>query len=144
ALTQTVNQDQTTTALTASPNPSIIGQSVTFTATVTANAPGAGTPTGTVQFKDGAANLGAAQALNGSGVATLSTTALNVATHPITAVYSGDVSFSSSTSPVVSQIVNPGATTTALTSSINPTVFGQSTTFTATVAVVAPAAGTPT
>ena len=44
-LTQTVNQDSTTTSVVSSANPSVYGQSVTFTATVTANAPGSGTPT---------------------------------------------------------------------------------------------------
>ena len=68
---------------------------MTFTATVTG--PG-GTPTGTVQFKDGAANLGTPVTLV-AGVATLPTSALNVASHPITAVYSGDGSYSTSTSP---------------------------------------------
>ena len=45
-----------TTAVSSSVNPSDFGQSVTFTATVTS---GAGTPTGTVQFKDNGVNLGA-------------------------------------------------------------------------------------
>src|SRR5206468_12439299 len=51
-LSQTVNQDGTSTTLTSSANPSVYGQAVTFTATVSASAPGAGTATGTVQFKD--------------------------------------------------------------------------------------------
>src|SRR5207253_7996640 len=57
-LTQTVNQAGTTTAVSSSVNPSVFGQSVTFTATVSAVAPGAGTATGTVTFKDGATTLG--------------------------------------------------------------------------------------
>src|SRR5205823_13247854 len=56
------------TALLSSVNPSSFGQSVTFTATS-----GAGTPTGTAQFKDNGANLGASSALNAGGVATFST-----------------------------------------------------------------------
>ena len=145
AITQTVSPASTTTALTSSPNPSVFGQSVTFTATVTAVAPGAGTPTGTVTFKEGATTLGTGT-LNGSGVATFSTTALSVAgsPHGVTAVYATDGNFATSTSPSVSQVVNQASTTTALTSSANPSVFGQPVTFTATVAVVAPGAGTPT
>src|SRR5439155_25830543 len=71
-VTQVVNQASTSTALTSGTNPSVFGQSVTFTATVTANLPGAGTPTGNVNFKDGAASIGgcSAQALNGSAQAT--------------------------------------------------------------------------
>lgn len=120
----------TTTALGSSLNPSVSGQSVTFTATVS----GGVSPTGTVQFFDGATSLGTG-ALAG-GAATLATSALSVGTHPITAVYSGDADDAASTSPVLSQVVNaapPAATTTSLASSLNPSSFGQAVTFTATV-----------
>ncbi|HEY0320623.1 MAG TPA: Ig-like domain repeat protein, partial [Pyrinomonadaceae bacterium] len=89
-----VAQAATTTSLTSSVNPSNVGQNVTFTATVSS---GAGTPTGTVQFKDGVTNLGAPVALNASGVATFQTNTLTAGNHPITAVYSGDVNFATST-----------------------------------------------
>ncbi len=125
----------TSTALVSSINPSTVGQSVTFTATVTG-----ASPTGSVQFKDGAGNLGSPVALSG-GVAMLSTSALTQGTHSITAVYSGDAGNATSTSPVVSQVVNPaaaGATTTTLTSSQNPSTLGRSVTFTATVSGTSP------
>jgi len=80
----------TTTAVTSSVNLSEFGQSVTFTATVTS---GAGTPTGTIQFKDGAANIGSAQTLNAGGVAQLTTSVLTTGTHTITADYNGDANF---------------------------------------------------
>ncbi len=86
----TNNKAATTTALTSSVNPSDFGQSVTFTATESSSA---GTPTGTVQFKDNGTNLGSAVALNGSGVAQFSTSALTTGTHTITADYSGDANF---------------------------------------------------
>ena len=93
----------TTTALVSSLNPSLVGQSVTFTATVTG-----ASPTGTIQFKDGAGNLGGPVAMAGA-VATLTTSVLTQGTHPITAVYSGDANNLTSTSPVVQQVVNaPG------------------------------------
>ena len=108
-LGQTVNPAPTATTVTSSLNPSIYGQSVTFTATVT-NAAGAGistvTPTGSVQFMDGASLLGTSQALSGPGTATLTTSALAAGTHPITAVYTNvDGNFKGSTSSVVNQIV---------------------------------------
>ena len=84
----------TTTAVTSSVNPSSVGQSVTFTATVTSSA---GTPTGTVQFKDNGVNLGSPVTLNGSGVAQLTTATLAAGGHPITADYSGDGNFNTST-----------------------------------------------
>src|SRR5262249_55748624 len=45
-----VNPASTSTAVSGSPNPSVFGSSVTFTATVTAVAPGAGIPSGSVSF----------------------------------------------------------------------------------------------
>lgn len=87
----TVNKVTPTVALSSSVNPSDFGQSVTFTATVSS---GSGTPTGTVQFKDGGANLGSAQALT-NGTAQLTTSALASGTHVITVDYSGDAVFES-------------------------------------------------
>ena len=77
---------------TAGPN-----QSVTFTATVTGNDT-AGTPTGTVQFKDNGNDLGTAQTLNNEGKATYTTSNLEIGEHKITAVYSGDGSYTAKTS----------------------------------------------
>jgi hypothetical protein len=107
ALSQVVHKASTTTALTSSVNPSVVGQSVTFTAIVSATAPGAGTPTGTVGFFDGSTSLGSGT-LNGSGQASLSTSSLSVAgsPHSITATYAGNTSFNTSTSSVLSQVVN--------------------------------------
>ncbi len=61
---------------------------MTFTATVSANSPGSGTPTGTVTFMDGSTSLGTGT-LSG-GVATFSISTLPVGSHSITGVYSGD------------------------------------------------------
>ena len=128
-LTQTVNQTSSTTAVTSSANPSAYGAPVTFTATVSGTA---GTPTGTVTFKDGATTLGSGT-LNGSGQATFQTSALAPGSHSITANYGGDGNFSASSSPVLTQIVNLGASSTAVSSSANPSAQGASVTFTATV-----------
>lgn len=138
--TQTVNQATTTTSVVTSLTPSPFGNSVTFTATV-AVATGAGTPTGTVTFRDGSTVLGT-QALTGS-TAALSTSALAVGSHNIVATYNGDANFTLSNSTPLTQVINQGTTATALTSSINPSTYGQSTTFTATVTISA-GAGTPT
>jgi hypothetical protein len=127
----------TATALTSSLNPAPVGQAVTFTATVTAVAPGFGTPTGSVTFFDGTTSLGSATLNN--GVATLTTSALAAGMHSITASYGGVTTgvftFTGSTSTAVSQaVVQPVvATTTALASSLNPAPLAQGVTFTATV-----------
>jgi autotransporter-associated beta strand protein len=78
-----------TVVLQSSVNPAVAGQSVTLTATATST--GGGTPTGTVTFKDGVTVLGTGT-LNGSGVATFTTTTLAVGSHPLTANYNGTVS----------------------------------------------------
>ncbi len=142
-ITQTVNQDSTTSAVSSSANPSVLNQSVTFTATVTANSPGSGMPTGTVTFMDGVTSLGTST-LNGSGIATLSTSSFGLGAHSITVVYGGDAGFTGSTSSALTQTVNQDATATTLGSSMNPSSFGQSVTLTATVTVNSPGAGTPT
>jgi hypothetical protein len=138
-LKQVVNTlTATTTSLTSSLNPSFVGQSVTFVATVTPSS-GSGTPTGAVTFKNGSAIL-ATVTLSG-GTASFSTSSLTTGTHAITAVYSGDSNFSGSTSPALSQVVKaPIITKTTLTSSQNPSTVGQSVTFTATVTA---SSGTP-
>lgn len=104
ALTQTVNSDTTTTTVTSSLNPSVHNQSVTFTATVVAKAPGTATPTGTVTFKDGARTLGSGPL--SAGHASFTTSKLLKGTHQITAVYGGSSGFLTSTSPVLVQTVN--------------------------------------
>ena len=139
-MTQTVNQDSTTTAIASSANPSVYGQSVTFTATVTASAPGSGTPTGTVTFMNGTTTLGTVT-LSG-GTASYSTAKLATASHSITATYNGSTSFVTSNGSLT-QTVNQDGTTTSVSSSLNPSVFGQSVTFAATV-TPSSGSGTPT
>ena len=131
----------TTTTLASSLNPSIFGQSVTFTANV-APSSGNGTPTGTVTFYAGSTALGTST-LSGRR-ATLRTTSVPVGSQAITAVYSGDATYSSSTSAVLSQTVNQDSTTSSVRSSANPSVYGQSVTYTATVRAASPGSGTPT
>ncbi|MDX3853667.1 Ig-like domain-containing protein, partial [Streptomyces sp. AK02-01A] len=139
---QTVTAASTSTVLTSAPDPSVFGQTKILTATVAAVPPGSGTPTGTVSFFDGATLLGTSTLAG--GVATLSVSTLSIGVHSLTAVYSGDATFSGSTSPVDIQTVTGAGTTTTLTSAPDPSVFGQVKILTATVAPVPPAVGTPT
>jgi hypothetical protein len=104
----TIGKAASATALSSSLNPSNVSDNVTFTATVTGPA-GTGTPSGTVTFKDGAnaiacTNAGG-QTLNASGIATCQTAALTAGTHTITAAYSGDAVFLTSTG-TLNQTVN--------------------------------------
>ena len=105
-VTVTRSQAVSTTAVASSVNPSNFNQQVTFTATVSG---GSGTPTGTVQFKDNGTNLGSAVTLNGSGVGTTATSSLSIGTHTITAAYSGDSTYQTSTGTLSGgQVVSGG------------------------------------
>jgi hypothetical protein len=138
-LAQTVKRLPTTTNLSVDINPSAYGQTIQFTVTV-APISGNGTSTGSVTFKSGTATL-ATVALN-NGVAIYNNSNLSVGTKSITAVYNGGSTYASSTSSPLSQIINKAATSMSLTSSANPSSFGQSVTFTA--AVSPQYSGTPT
>jgi hypothetical protein len=142
SLTQTVNKAASTTALSALANPSTYGKPVTFTAKITSGV--AGTITGTVSFKNGATLL-ATVAVNSSGVATYTTTAtaLVAGAHTISATYNGDTLHLTSTHSIT-ETVNKAATTTHVTSSLNPSTFGKSVTFTAKVTSTASGAFTGT
>jgi large repetitive protein len=127
---QIVNRANSSTNLIPSLNPSVIGQSVTFTAILGGAVSGI-PQTGTVTFMDDGTPIGSS-AVSG-GTAAITRTNLSVGNHPITATYSGDDSYMTSTSSVVSQVVSKATSTTALAGDHNPSVFGQAVTFTASV-----------
>ena len=124
----------TSTVLAASPNPAIAGQSVLLTASVSP-AP-TGSPLGSVSFYDGATLLGSGN-LNSSGIATFTTSTLPVGANSLTAIYSGNASFATSSSTLYTEtITSLTSTTTALTAIPNPATVGQSVALTATVTPV--------
>jgi hypothetical protein len=126
----------TSTVVTSQENPSVVGQTVTLIATVTVT--GAFVPGGSVQFFDGATLLGSSFVGAGSAIFTVSS--LTIGAHSITAVYGGDTNGNlASTSPVLIQtVINQTATSTSITSLLNPSASGQSVTFTATVTGASP------
>jgi uncharacterized protein len=124
---------QTQTALMSSQNPSQFGQAVTFTAAVTAGANPV--TTGSVTFKDGSADLGTVN-LNAAGQAAVTTSTLTTGPHSISARYNGSGTLDVS-SASLTQTVNAAATTTAVSSSVNPSGFTQPVTITATVSSTA-------
>lgn len=123
----------TTSALVSSLDPSALGATVTFTASVT----GSAKPTGIVDFRDGATTICAGVALSltrtGTMRANCATSALTVGPHSITAAYSGDSNNAGSVSPPLTQVVAPPPPGVSLTSSLNPSTLGNSVTFTANV-----------
>jgi hypothetical protein len=109
--TLTIDKATTTTTLSASPASSLLGQAVTFTASITVDSPGSGTPGGTVTFLDNGAPIAgcAAQPLDlVSGTATCTTAALSLGRHTIGARYSGDANFISNAPVNISYRVNYG------------------------------------
>jgi hypothetical protein len=101
-LTQTVNRAASRTVVTTSGTPATAGSTVTFTATVSAVAPGAGTPAGSVVFTiDGVAVSG--QVTLTAGTATYSTNTLTIGTHVVSARFAGDTNFTASTSATLGQ-----------------------------------------
>ena len=130
--TTTPTLTQTTTTLSASAASITTGQSVTFTATVSASG---STPSGSVTFYDGSTVLDT-ETLNGSGVATYTASSLSVGAHSITASYAGNSTFAASASSATAVTVAAPAltaTTTTLSTSNTSITSGQSVTFTATV-----------
>jgi hypothetical protein len=129
------------TSLTASVNPSTYSQAVTFTASVEANVPDDFQPTGSVTFLFGTKKLGVVPLVNGN--AALTYASLPAGGDAVTAVYSGDSVFATSTSAVLTQTVNKATTAATLNVSPIPTGPGQPITLTANVSRVAPATGIP-
>ena len=143
SVSQTVGS-LTTTGLVSSDDPSAVGQSVIFTATVT-NITNGNTPTGQVEFFDGTTDLGAGSALSGgsnSATSTLTISTLALGNDAIQAVYSGTGVFADS-NDVLTQSVD-AATNTSVASADNASTFGEVITFTATVTNTSGAGGTPT
>jgi hypothetical protein len=93
----------TTTTLSASANPSLLNQPVTFTASVITAIPGLGNPGGSVQFLVDCSNYGSPIPLSG-GVASISTSALSLGAHSIQVSYSGDIGFLGSSTSLTQKV----------------------------------------
>lgn len=92
-----VSKAGTTIILTIAAPSTTTGQQVRFTASVHVTAPGVGTFSGTITFMDGSTTLALSSISHGA--ATFTATSLSAGDHRLSAVYSGDTSFSTSTSP---------------------------------------------
>jgi hypothetical protein len=145
-LFQQVNSSMTSINLTSSDlNNAVFGETITFTATVSAVAPGSGTPSGTIAFKvDGVTKE--TTALDGTGSATYATATLgfSLTGHTITAQYFGNGNFAGDTQSLTQVISKDETSTSVVTSTENPSTYGDSVTFSAVVSSVAPGSGTPT
>src|ERR1051326_6960330 len=118
-----------TTVLAVSPSPSVYGQAVIFTATVTG---GSGTATGTITWSNATTTTSFFTNTLSAGVAKYTNCVLDVGVSTIVATYSGDGTYSGSAAST-NQTVNLADTVTTLSSSTNPSVWGQNIVFTARV-----------
>jgi hypothetical protein len=126
-----VSKSATTALLASSANPSYVGQSVTFTATITGQQGGA--ITGNVAIKQGTTTVATMVLINGQAAYTATYT--TGGTRSMTAIYAGDGNNLTSTSAALKQAVNslPAATTTKVMTSGSPSLINQPVTFTATI-----------
>ena len=138
-ITATASAKPTTTVVSSNLNPSVLGNAVTFTATVAGTA-----PTGSVAFTDGGAAISGCSAVAvpagaaNSKTVICSTSSLSAGAHSIGASYSGDAGNTGSTSSTLTQTVNKAPSSTSLTTSGTPSPAGAVVTFTATVSGSAP------
>lgn len=139
---QVVNKATPSVTLVSSLNPAFVGQTVTFTGTVSAPGGISGTPSGSLTFKDGAGTItclnGGGPTLNGSGVGTCQVSNLSAGSHTITVDYGGDSSFNVVNGTGLTanggqngnpQVINQSNTTMTVSSNNNPSKVTESVTF---------------
>ncbi|MGA9527974.1 MAG: Ig-like domain repeat protein [Terriglobales bacterium] len=126
---QVVNQVSTSTSVGSSLNPSTYGQAVSFTASVTGSS-----PTGTVQFSIDGNAFGSPVTLSSGSASSGGISTLTQGTHSVTATYSGDTNNGGSNGTLSGgQVVNTASAGVGVASSLNPSNYLQSVTFTATI-----------
>ena len=118
-----------TVGVTSSLNPSVYGQAVSFTATVTGV-----NPTGSVQFNIDGGAFGSPVTLASGAASSGGISTLTAGPHTVTAAYSGDTNNAAGTGTLAGgQSVNLASTSVGVGSNPNPSTFGQAVTLTATI-----------
>jgi hypothetical protein len=137
----TVNKANTTTTITAdTPDPSVVGQPVPVTFSVTVDAPGSGTPAGNVTV-----SAGADSCIGTVAAGTCNLTFTSAGAKSVTATYAGDGNFNGSTSASEAHQVNKAATTTVITNDApDPSVLNSPYAVSWSVTVNSPGVGAPT
>jgi hypothetical protein len=139
AVDHVVNKADTTVTITGnSPDPSIVGQAYTVSGTVTVQAPGSGTPTGSVTVNDGEASC---TDILSSGNWTCTLTSMTAGPKTLTVSYEGDSNFNGTTT-TVGHDVNKATPVVTITSSPNPSLAGQEYTVSGSVTGPVTATGT--
>ena len=130
ATTLTLQKAAATVAVSATPNPATVGQSVTVKATVTGPD---GTPTGSVSFMVAGQIVATVNLSAGTATLTDSTNGLAPGTYPITASYSGSSSYNASASAAYDFALNQAPTSTTFAAAPNPVTIPNAITLSATV-----------
>ncbi|GAA4092019.1 beta strand repeat-containing protein [Nocardioides kongjuensis] len=129
-------------ALAGPPGSTVSGQAAGYTATVTVEAPGGGTPAGQVQLLVDGSNVGGPVTLD-NGVAVFApVTSLGAGTHTVEARYAGNADYLAGADQL-EQDVDAADTTTVVQANPSPSVQDQNVTLTASVAAVSPGTGAP-
>ena len=131
AVTESVQQAQSSTTVIADLNTVSYGQAVVLTATILPQI--SGTASGPVSFNDFSTSTNLGQVVPVGNVAHLTTSTLSPGAHPIVAIFQGDANLASSNSPSYTVNVVRASTSTTLSTSASPATFGQTVTLTATV-----------
>jgi len=135
----TVNKADTATSVSTSGSPSVSGEPVTFTATVSAVAPGGGIPTGSVAFYAGGTSIGSGS--SSTGTVTFTTSELSIDSHSITAQYLGSADYNASpVSAPITQEVTKRSTTVTVSCSDTALIVNDTATGTVTVTDTSPGA----
>lgn len=130
ALPLLINIASTSVTLSTSLNPAGLGAAISLIATVSGNG---GPTTGTVNFFDAGGKVLGSGSVSAASTTTLQLSSLAVGSHPITAVYSGDVLDAPSTSTPLLQVIQTATIGITLTSSKNPALYNDALSFIATV-----------
>lgn len=139
-----ISKADTSLALATSVSPSKYGQFLKFTATISVDDPGAGQPSGLVQFFIDGSEFGDPIAMDTGEAVSQEINSLLVGSHAITAEYLGDDNFNGSSADEITQQVEKAASALLLTTDQNPSPYGVSVWVTAQVVGVDPSVKFPT
>lgn len=152
-VSQTVTSAGTQTTLVSDPDPTLFGQPFTLTATVVSTGSSSAIPQGEVEFFDhtgvsyGTANLGPDGTITLTGPSNLPVGLYSGGTAPFRAfkaVFKVNPDFATSVDPSEPHTIGAASVSLGLVSATEPSVAGDSVTFTGTATSVAPSVGTPT
>lgn len=143
SLNHTVNKATTQIAISTSITGPVFGQPFNLIASLSAAAPGAGVPTGSVTFSIDGGAASAPVSLSPTGQAVFPISGLNAGSHSVVVAYAGDSHFNLRTSTLTTFTINKATASIALSAAPTSSTYGDSVTFSASVSAVAPGAGTP-